>query len=52
MSAIGLVTQESFLFNGTVRDNLRLGNPDASPTRNFLSSLRRRECAGFHRTDA
>ena len=28
--AIGLVTQESFLFNGTVRDNLRLGNPDAS----------------------
>jgi ATP-binding cassette subfamily B protein len=29
-AAIGLVTQESFLFNGTVRDNLRLGNPDAS----------------------
>ena len=28
-SAVGLVTQESFLFNGTVRDNLRLGNPDA-----------------------
>ncbi len=28
--AIGLVTQESFLFNGTVRDNLRLGNPDAT----------------------
>ena len=28
--AVGLVTQESFLFNGTVRDNLRLGNPDAS----------------------
>ena len=28
--AIGLVTQESFLFNGTLRDNLRLGKPDAS----------------------
>ncbi|MGB8356477.1 MAG: ABC transporter ATP-binding protein [Chthoniobacteraceae bacterium] len=29
-SAIGMVTQESFLFNGTIRDNLRLGKPDAS----------------------
>jgi ABC-type multidrug transport system fused ATPase/permease subunit len=29
-SAIGMVTQESFLFNGTVRDNLRLGAPDAT----------------------
>lgn len=29
-SAIGMVTQESFLFNGTVRDNLRLGHPDAN----------------------
>jgi ATP-binding cassette, subfamily B, bacterial len=28
--AVGMVTQESFLFNGTVRDNLRLGRPDAS----------------------
>lgn len=28
--AVGLVTQESFLFNGPVRDNLRLGNPGAS----------------------
>ncbi|MDB6173424.1 MAG: transporter permease [Chthoniobacteraceae bacterium] len=28
-NAIGLVTQESFLFNGSVRDNLRLGNPNA-----------------------
>jgi ATP-binding cassette subfamily B protein len=28
--AIGLVTQESFLFNGTVRDNLRLGRPAAT----------------------
>jgi ATP-binding cassette subfamily B protein len=29
-SAIGMVTQESFLFNGTVRDNLRLGCPEAT----------------------
>lgn len=27
---IGLVTQESFLFNGTLRDNLRFGKPDAT----------------------
>jgi ATP-binding cassette, subfamily B, bacterial len=27
---IGVVTQESFLFNGTVRENLRMGRPDAS----------------------
>jgi ABC-type multidrug transport system fused ATPase/permease subunit len=31
-TAIGMVTQESFLFNGTVRDNLRLGAPDATDT--------------------
>jgi len=29
-SAIGMVTQESFLFNGSIRDNLRLGRPAAS----------------------
>jgi ABC-type multidrug transport system fused ATPase/permease subunit len=28
--AIGVVTQESFLFNGTVRDNLRIGRQAAS----------------------
>jgi len=28
-SAVGMVTQESFLFNGSIRDNLRLGNPAA-----------------------
>ncbi len=28
-SAIGVVTQESFLFNGTVRENLRLGSSKA-----------------------
>jgi ABC-type multidrug transport system fused ATPase/permease subunit len=27
---IGMVTQESFLFNGTVRENLRLANPHAT----------------------
>jgi ATP-binding cassette subfamily B protein len=27
---IGMVTQESFLFNGTIRENLRIGKPDAS----------------------
>jgi ABC-type multidrug transport system fused ATPase/permease subunit len=29
-SAVGMVTQESFLFNGSIRDNLRLGHPDAT----------------------
>lgn len=29
-SAVGMVTQESFLFNGPVRDNLRLGKPGAT----------------------
>ena len=29
-NAIGMVTQESFLFNGSIRDNLRLGKPGAS----------------------
>jgi ABC-type multidrug transport system fused ATPase/permease subunit len=28
--AIGVVTQETFLFNGTIRENLLVGNPDAS----------------------
>ncbi len=28
--AIGLVTQEPFLFNGTVMENIRYGDPDAS----------------------
>ncbi|MEO8440187.1 MAG: ATP-binding cassette domain-containing protein, partial [Spartobacteria bacterium] len=27
---VGLVTQESFLFNGTIRENLLMGNPSAS----------------------
>ncbi len=29
-AAVGMVTQESFLFNGSIRDNLRLGKPDAT----------------------
>jgi ABC-type multidrug transport system fused ATPase/permease subunit len=29
-SAVGMVTQESFLFNGSIRDNLRLGKPTAT----------------------
>ncbi|HXA09992.1 MAG TPA: ABC transporter ATP-binding protein [Chthoniobacterales bacterium] len=29
---IGMVTQESFLFNGTIRENLLLGKPDATDT--------------------
>src|SRR5204863_924756 len=28
--AIGVVTQESFLFNGTIRENLLMGKPDAT----------------------
>ncbi len=28
--AIGMVTQESFLFNGTIRENLLMGKPEAS----------------------
>jgi ABC-type multidrug transport system fused ATPase/permease subunit len=28
--AIGMVTQESFLFNGTIRENLLMGKPDAT----------------------
>lgn len=29
-SMIGMVTQESFLFNGTIRENLLMGKPDAT----------------------
>src|SRR5205085_5208371 len=27
--AVGVVTQESFLFNGSIRENLLMGNPQA-----------------------
>ena len=30
--AVGVVTQESFLFNGSIRENLLMGKPDASDT--------------------
>ena len=50
-AAVGLVTQESFLFNGTVRDNLRLGRPGRDGRR---TARRRRggQRAGVHRADA
>lgn len=48
--AIGMVTQESFLFNGTIRENLLMGRPtataaelwraiDAANARNFIERL-------------
>jgi ATP-binding cassette, subfamily B, bacterial len=48
---IGMVTQESFLFNGTIRENLQMGKPGASDeelmeaaeaanARNFIDQLR------------
>ena len=36
--AVGMVTQESFLFNGTIRENLRLGKPEAT-SEEMLASL-------------
>jgi ABC-type multidrug transport system fused ATPase/permease subunit len=36
--AVGMVTQESFLFNGTIRENLRLGKPDAT-SEEMMASL-------------
>jgi ABC-type multidrug transport system fused ATPase/permease subunit len=36
--AVGLVTQESFLFNGSVRDNLRLGRPSATDEQLLLAA--------------
>jgi ATP-binding cassette subfamily B protein len=35
--AVGMVTQESFLFNGTIRENLRLGNPEATAEEMFAA---------------
>ena len=31
-NATGFVSQESFLFNGTIRENLLFGKPDATET--------------------
>lgn len=35
--AVGMVTQESFLFNGSIRQNLRLAKPDATETEMFAA---------------
>lgn len=35
---IGLVTQESFLFNGTIRENLLMGKPEASDDELFRAA--------------
>ena len=35
--AIGVVTQESFLFNGPIRENLLMGKPDATDAELWLA---------------
>ena len=45
-TAVGMVTQESFLFNGTVRDNLRLGRADATDEQ-MWQCLRDANASGF-----
>ncbi len=44
--AVGIVSQESFLFNGTVADNLRFGKPDATD-RALWDALRAANAASF-----
>jgi len=43
---VGLVSQESFLFNGTVADNLRFGKPDAT-NEELWTALRAANAATF-----
>jgi ABC-type multidrug transport system fused ATPase/permease subunit len=43
---VGLVSQESFLFNGTVADNLRFGKPDATDEE-LWTALRAANAASF-----
>jgi ABC-type multidrug transport system fused ATPase/permease subunit len=43
---VGLVSQESFLFNGTVADNLRFGKPDATDEE-LWTALRAANAAAF-----
>ena len=43
---IGLVTQESFLFNGTIRENLLMGRPDASDA-DVLAAAEAANARGF-----
>lgn len=47
-NAIGYVTQESFLFNGTVRENLELARPDATDEE-MWSALESADAEGFVR---
>jgi ATP-binding cassette subfamily B protein len=42
----GFVSQECFLFNGTIRDNLLFGRPDASET-DIWNALKAANAAGF-----
>jgi len=44
--AVGMVTQESFLFNGSIRDNLRLAKPDATEEEMF-AALEAANARGF-----
>ena len=46
-----MVTQESFLFNGTIRENLLMGKPDATDEE-LMASGGSGECARFHRSVA
>jgi ABC-type multidrug transport system fused ATPase/permease subunit len=43
---IGLVTQESFLFNGSIRENLRMGRPDATDAQ-LLGAAEAANARGF-----
>ena len=43
---IGMVTQESFLFNGTIRENLLMGRPDASDAE-ILAAAEAANARGF-----
>jgi ATP-binding cassette, subfamily B, bacterial len=43
---IGLVTQESFLFNGSIRENLLMGRPDASDAE-ILAAAEAANARGF-----
>src|SRR6184192_1998441 len=48
--AIGVVTQESFLFNGSIRENFLMGKPDASDAE--LWRAVDAKCGGIHRAIA
>ncbi len=48
---VGVVTQESFLFNGTIRENLLMGKPSATDDE-MLARRGGRECPAVHRSVA